>query len=294
MLRVTAPAKINLFLHVGDKREDGFHDLQSLVVFAEAGDVLRVEPAVDLSLSIEGRFSDGLSAGPDNLIMRAAQALSAHASGNKGAHFILEKNLPVASGIGGGSADAAAAMRALVELWGLSLSREELLGVAAILGSDVPVCVESKPAWMEGRGERLTDTGPVPSAAMVLLNPVVPVSTAQIFKNLKSRSGTGQTFAAVPDADHAQIAAYAAQYRNDLEAPARALTPQIDEMLGALSARGAALARMSGSGATCFGLFDDDGHAHDAARALSRDHPGWWVVATRIAGPQIGAVEDTQ
>lgn len=291
MLRVTAPAKINLFLHVGDKRKDGFHDLQSLVVFAEIGDVLRVEPANDLSLTIEGRFAGGLSAGADNLIMRAANALSAYAAGKPGAHFVLEKNLPVASGIGGGSADAAAAMRALVELWGLSLSHDELLGIAASLGSDVPVCVESKPAWMEGRGERLTPAGIIPNTAMVLLNPGVPVSTAQIFQNLKTRSGTDRNFGGIPDADRAQIAAYAARYHNDLEAPARALTPQIDEMLAALSARGAALARMSGSGATCFGLFDDDGHAHDAARALSRDHPDWWVVATRIAGPGIGAVE---
>ncbi len=291
MLRVTAPAKINLFLHVGDKRKDGFHDLQSLVVFAEIGDVLRVEPADDLSLSIEGRFAGGLSAGADNLIMRAAHALSARAPGKPGARFVLEKNLPVASGIGGGSADAAAAMRALVELWKLCILHDDLLGIAASLGSDVPVCVKSKPAWMEGRGERLTPAGTVPNIAMVLLNPGVPVSTAQIFQNLKTRSGTGQTLGAMTDADRAQIAAYAARYHNDLEAPARALTPQIDEMLAALAARGTTLARMSGSGATCFGLFDNDAHAHDAAKVLSRDHPDWWVVATRIAGADIGAVK---
>lgn len=291
MLRVAAPAKINLFLHVGDKREDGFHDLQSLVVFAEIGDVLRVEQAETITLAIEGRFSGGLSAGPDNLIMRAAQALSAYAPGNAGAHFILEKNLPVASGIGGGSADAAAAIRALVKLWKLALSRDDLFGVAASLGSDVPVCVESKPAWMEGRGERLSGTGHVPNTPMVLVNPGVPVSTAQIFKTLNTRSGTGRKFGEISAADHAQISAYAAQYHNDLELPARVLAPQIDDVLVALSARGAVLARMSGSGATCFGLFDDDATAHEAAQALSRDHPTWWVVPTCIAGPDIGTVE---
>ena len=183
-LIVFAPAKINLCLHVGDKRADGFHKLESLVAFVDAGDVLRFERAQDLSLTIEGPFADGLSIGDDNLVFRAARLLSTHANVSSGAHIVLQKNLPVASGIGGGSADAAATLRGLVELWGLELSASELLAVAAELGSDVPVCIELASAWMEGRGERITAAPKLPDCWLLLVNPSVSVSTADVFRKL--------------------------------------------------------------------------------------------------------------
>jgi 4-diphosphocytidyl-2-C-methyl-D-erythritol kinase len=183
-LTVFAPAKINLCLHVGDKRADGFHELESLVAFVDAGDVLQFERADDLSLTIEGPFADGLSIGDDNLVLKAAQLLSARTKSNPGARIALQKNLPVASGIGGGSADAAATLRGLVDLWGLNLSASELHLIAAELGSDVPVCIESAPAWMEGRGERVTPISGLPDCWLLLINPGISVSTAEVFRKL--------------------------------------------------------------------------------------------------------------
>lgn len=278
-----APAKINLFLHVGDKRADGFHELESLVVFADAGDALSFEPAQELSLALEGPFAVDLDLDADNLVLRAARALAAHAGREANAAITLAKNLPVASGIGGGSADAAAALRGLNALWALDLPHDALRAIAATLGSDVPVCVDGKPAWMEGRGERLTPAAGVPGAAMVLVNPKVAVPTGKVFEALKTRRGVGAVDRTPPLRNTASLATFLKMTGNDLQVPALTIAPVIGEVLDELSRMpGVMLWRMSGSGATCFGLFEDDGAAQMAAIALSHSHPGWWVQATRI------------
>lgn len=279
LLRVFAPAKINLFLHVGSRRADGFHDLESLVHFARAGDTLLFEPAEDLSLSLEGPFAGSLVAEPDNLVLRAARALAQAFGIARGAHITLSKALPVSSGIGGGSADAAAALRGLATLWGVEASAERLQAIGAGFGSDIPVCVAARPAWMAGRGEKVTPLAGVPAAPMVLVNPRVGVPTGAVFKALQIRRGTGLPLPGA-FADVRALVAYLETTGNDLEAPARAIAPVIGEVLGALAAcDGVLMARMSGSGATCFGLFETPAAAAAAAAVLGREHVGWWVAA---------------
>ena len=282
-LRALAPAKVNLFLHVGNKRADGYHALQSLVVFTEAGDELALSPDRELKLVIRGPFGGALKADADNLVLKAARALAAHAGVTRGAAISLKKNLPVASGIGGGSADAAATLRGLSRLWGLKLQRDELHAIAEALGSDVPVCVSSRAQWMEGRGETLTALDPLPAMAVVLVNPGVAVPTAKVFAALTDRRGTSlpppPKFANASD-----LIAYLKDTSNDLEAPARSVAPVIDDVVNALaSQQGARLTRMSGSGATCFALFDSDEAAAKAAAAIGKHHPKWWTIATKIA-----------
>ncbi|MEJ1969647.1 MAG: 4-(cytidine 5'-diphospho)-2-C-methyl-D-erythritol kinase [Rhizomicrobium sp.] len=268
-----APAKINLFLHVGDRRADGFHALESLVVFADIGDALAFESADTLSLTLDGPFAKGLEAEPDNLVLRAARALDVTA------RIALTKNLPVASGIGGGSADAAAVLRGLAG----AADAARLLQIAAELGSDIPACVLSKPLMMRGRGEVLEVLPKCPALPAVLVNPGVGVPTGKVFAGLATRTSLGHAPAAFDLSSAAALTRYLRTTRNDLEAPARALVPQIGEVLGELARMpGIALARMSGSGATCFGLFQDDGAAAMAAIALESSHPGWWARATQL------------
>ena len=278
-----APAKINLFLHVGEKRSDGFHELESLVVFVAAGDTLSFAPSRELTLTVEGRFAEGLKTEGDNLVLRAARALAARAGREAGAAIALTKNLPIASGIGGGSADAAATLRGLTRLWALDLSWQELRAVAETLGSDVPVCVESRSSWMEGRGERVTAAPALPEMAMVLVNPGVAVPTADVFRALKTRRGTGMPARPARLSSPRELIAFLRTTANDLEAPARALAPAIGEVLAELSRMpGVAFWRMSGSGATCFALFDNESEAEMAATALAHSHADWWVQATRM------------
>ena len=276
-LREPAPAKINLFLHAGEKRDDGFHALQSLAVFARIGDVLEFASADDLSLSITGPFAAGLSGGDDNLILRAARALA----GDRGAAIKLEKNLPVASGIGGGSADAAAALRGLRRLWNLSLDDSALAKIAASIGSDVPVCLASAPAWMEGRGEIVTALDALPSLSLLLVNPGVAVPTRAVFAALTKRSGTDLDLKSIKLHDTGELLALLDQTTNDLETPAITIQPVIGAVLAALRALpGSLLARMSGSGATCFAIFPDDDSCTQAAALLRARRPGWWIAAS--------------
>lgn len=279
-----APAKINLFLHVGEKRDDGFHELESLAVFAQVGDTLTFTPSDSLTLELDGPFAAGLDVGEHNLVLRAARALATHSGQRAAAAIKLTKNLPVASGIGGGSSDAAATLRGLVRLWGLNVSWSELRAIAATLGSDVPVCVESHAAWMEGRGERLTPAGALPEMAMVLVNPGVSVSTGDAFRTLNSRSGVGKVNHAARMQTHSDLLTILKLTTNDLEAPARVIAPVIGDVLDELARMpGAEFWRMSGSGATCFALFEDGSAAELAAIALSHSHPHWWVQATKFA-----------
>lgn len=267
-------AKVNLFLHVVGRRADGYHLLDSLAVFPAVGDRLRVRPAPELTLAIEGRFGDVLTAEPDNLVLRAARALAASCGIRSGASIVLEKNLPVASGIGGGSADAAAALRALQPLWRMALDDTRLASIAQSLGADVPVCLASQPARMQGIGEILKPAPMLPDCGMVLVNPGVAVSTPEVFR---ARAPGFTPEAILPDfwLNAAALAETLRGTRNDLEPPAIALCPVIDDVLAALRAEsGCLLARMSGSGATCFALFPTASQAVEAARHLAR--PGWW------------------
>lgn len=272
LLAEPAPAKVNLFLHVTGRRADGYHLLDSLAVFADAADELRAAPADTLSLTIEGPFAAALAVEPDNLVLRAARALAEAAGMPSRAQLVLTKNLPVASGIGGGSADAAAALRVLGRLWGVTA---DLSSLAARLGADVPVCLASRPARMGGVGEVLTRAPALPPYGMVLLNPGTPVATAEVFR---ARTGAFSPQADLPPSwtDAASMAADLASLRNDLESPAIGVCPPIGAALAVLRAiPGCLLARMSGSGATCFGLFATEDQAKRVASSLGR--PGWWA-----------------
>lgn len=268
-----APAKVNLHLHVVGRRVDGYHLLDSLVVFAGVGDRLSVSPASDLSLTVVGPFAAGLAAESDNLVLRAARGLADLAGICATGALVLEKNLPVASGIGGGSADAAATLRLLSRFWGIE---PRLAGLAHALGADVPVCLFGRPVLMSGIGESLAPAPPLPEVGLVLVNPGVAVSTPAVFQ---ARSGGFSEVACFPRdgwADADSLAADLGRARNDLQPAACSLAPAIEDALGALASMpGCLLARMSGSGATCFGLFASTRHARHAALGIRR--AGWWV-----------------
>ncbi|WP_238550635.1 4-(cytidine 5'-diphospho)-2-C-methyl-D-erythritol kinase [Blastomonas sp. AAP53] len=308
MLTETAFAKVNLALHVRRRRDDGYHDLESLFVFVDSGDSLRAERRDDgkLTLSIDGPFAAGLDDGPDNLVLRAAHTLKLSACpersresfapasaqrpstslGNAdegkagfdfGANLYLTKNLPVASGIGGGSADAAAALRLLNRLWGCGLNDRQLCAIAETLGSDIPACVISQTLRVEGRGEALEplDLPELAGMPILLVNPGIPLGTAPVFKGWDQQDRG--------PLDSSSLEAIIAHGRNDLESPARTLVPAIGTVLDALSAQpGAIVARMSGSGATCFALFTTSEAADAAQRALAAKYPGWWTLAGSV------------
>lgn len=266
-----APAKLNLALHVTGRRADGYHLLDSLVSFADHGDSVALLPGGP-SLAIDGPFAAGLAADEGNLCLRAAAMVGASPA------IRLTKNLPVASGIGGGSADAAAVLR------GLARMGYDLPADSHRLGADVPVCLRSAPARMSGIGEVIALLPALPALDLVLVNPGVAVSTPQVFAALENRDNPA--LPPIPAfADAAALIGWLGQTRNDLQAPACRVAPVIRQVLQALSHHGAGFARMSGSGATCFGIFDRAATAQAAARALSQQ--GWWAVATELAQPQI-------
>jgi 4-diphosphocytidyl-2-C-methyl-D-erythritol kinase len=274
-----APAKVNLYLHVIGRRADGYHLLDSLAVFPVVGDVLRAAPAEHLSLAIGGPFGATLADEADNLVLRAARALAARVTPAAGARLELDKHLPVASGIGGGSADAAAALRLLCRLWDVT---PDLSSIAEALGADVPVCLASRPARMAGVGERIAAAPELPACGIALVHPGVSLATAEVFR---ARTGEFSEPVDLPARwdDAVAMAADLTRLRNDLAPPAIALRPVIGEVLAALVAtNGCLLARMSGSGATCFGLFPDAAAAAAAAGALAR--PGWWSWGGALAG----------
>lgn len=278
-LTETAFAKVNLALHVRERRADGYHALESLFVFAEHGDRLsgRIAEDGEIGLWIGGRFGHLLDPGADNLVTRAAHALQAHLGERRGATLDLTKDLPVASGIGGGSADAAATLRLLLRLWDARIAPEALEQIALELGSDVPACLASVTQIVRGRGELLEQRAVQGLAGMpmLLVNPGVGLSTARIFAGWDGVDRgplRGESLGEV-----------IADGRNDLEPAAIAIAPVIAEVLSALRCQsGASLSRMSGSGATCFALFEDEGGMMAAARAIRAVHPDWWVQETRI------------
>jgi 4-diphosphocytidyl-2-C-methyl-D-erythritol kinase len=278
-VRVAAPAKINLYLHVVGACADGYHRLDSLVAFAGIGDTIEATRAGALSLAVDGPFADAVPKGDDNLVLRAARALAELAGGDPGAAIRLTKRLPPASGIGGGSADAAAALRALLRLWDARPEPRALDALALRLGADVPVCLGARAAFMGGIGEELAAAPALPAASIVLANPGEAVSTPEVFRRRAGPYSRAARFAEAPR-DAARLAALLKERGNDLEAPARTICPAIGDVLAQLARQpGCLIARMSGSGATCFALFAEVGAATEAAFALARARPRWWVKA---------------
>lgn len=282
MIREFAPAKVNLFLHVGQKRSDGYHEIESLVVFASVGDELTLEQADTLSLEIEGPFAGALKNEPENLVLRAARRFGELAQIEAKVRIALTKNLPVASGIGGGSSDAAATLRGLSRLNRGRTNLQALWDIAPELGSDVPVSVLPGCWLMSGRGERFSSINDFPTLDALLVNSGAPVSTADVYAALGERTGTGSANRPPRLTRMADVVDFLGSTRNDLEQPARSLCPIIGEQLALLEGSGALLARMSGSGATCFGLYPDGVTAQMAAEKIAREHPNWWLAPTRL------------
>ena len=279
---LTARAKLNLYLHVLGRRGDGYHDLDSLVAFAAFGDRLTVAPAEDLTLEVDGPFAEALAGTGDTLVLRAARLLQARFEVAHGAAIRLEKRIPVAAGLGGGSSDAAAALRGLTRLWGLPARSDDLAALGLELGTDVPVCLARRPAFVGGIGERLEPAPPLPETGLVLANPRIPLSTPEVFA---ARQGPFSSPArwTQPVREPETLARLLQDRRNDLSRPALVLAPEIGEVLAALTALPEVLlARMSGSGATCVGLTRGQAEAETAAEALRAERPGWWVIASRL------------
>jgi len=265
-----APAKVNLTLHVTGRRADGYHLLDSLVVFVGTGDRVTLAPAAEMSLRVTGPRAAGVPADRRNLVWQAAELLGPM-------QIVLEKHLPHAAGIGGGSADAAATLIA-----GAAALQCPLPPAAAVLalGADVPVCLSAGPVRMRGVGEEITPLPPLPPLHAVLVNPGRPLATPDVFRALERRDNPAVPAELPRWPDAAALCAWLGEQRNDLELPARALVPEIDAVLAALGAApGCGLARMSGSGATCFGLFATEAAAEAARAGLVAAHPGWWVAA---------------
>ncbi|HEY2032507.1 MAG TPA: 4-(cytidine 5'-diphospho)-2-C-methyl-D-erythritol kinase [Rhizomicrobium sp.] len=284
MTKVFAPAKINLFLHIGDKRADGYHELESLVAFADVGDDLVFENADELSLTVEGPFAAQLGNGSDNLVLRAAEGVAMLAGHDLPRRITLTKNLPVASGIGGGSADAAATLRAFLLEWRQDeIKLADFVELAKTLGADVPVCFFGHSAWMYGIGDGIERVD-LPELHAVLVNPGVSVATGEVFGKLVARSGVDKLIWPESFGSAELAVEFLKTVGNDLEAPAVSQAPVIADVLGVLrGAQGVQIARMSGSGATCFGLFADATAVQAAAAQIARDHPNWWVRATVLA-----------
>ena len=266
----TAFAKINLALHVRQRRDDGYHELETLFAFAEDGDVMSAEGASDVRLTIGGPFAEGLAAGEDNLVVRAVRALAEAEGISAGIALSLEKNLPIAAGIGGGSADAAAALRLAAELWGLKA--DAAMRVAAGIGADVPACVLSRTCFGSGVGEQLEPVDiDLSGTPLLLVNPLRACPTGPVFK-----AWDGMDRGPLDIADWRNA-------RNDLATPALFLVPEIGDVLGILACQdGANLSRMSGSGATCFALFDTDAARDAAASSIKSERPEWWTLASRL------------
>jgi len=286
-------AKVNLTLRVNGRRADGYHDLESVVAFADCADQLTLTPGSDLDLKMSGPLAQACGDTSDNLVLKAARLLAERVPDMKAGSFSLDKVLPVAAGIGGGSADAAAALRLLAQLNGLALDDRRIIEVAKLTGADVPVCVNSRGCVMTGVGETLQPLS-LPKMPCVMVNPGVPVATKDVFNALGLRNGqllVGATDVLLRDRSWPDEAASLEEWvealaasSNDLEAPAMRVQPVISAVISALSAtNGAWLARMSGSGATCFAIYENTAEAGRAAEKLRRDHPGWWVHAGTLS-----------
>jgi len=284
-----APAKVNLTLRVLGRRADGYHDIESLVAFADVGDALTFAPARDLTLTVRGPTAAAAGNTADNLVLKAAGALAERVDGLKLGRFALSKRLPIAAGLGGGSADAAAALRLLARANRMTRDDPRLMAAARATGADGPVCLDPRPRFMRGIGEILSEPLDLPRLPAVLVNPGVAVATKDVFAALRLRSvgkagGSPPSWPAGAQARPALLAALTDD-RNELEAPAITVAAVIADVLAELRRLpGCRLARMSGSGATCFALFDTRRAASAGAQKLRGRHPAWWVRATALAG----------
>jgi 4-diphosphocytidyl-2-C-methyl-D-erythritol kinase len=277
---VLAPAKLNLALHVTGRRPDGYHLLDSLVAFTRFGDRLTIASADADSFVISGPFAAGLQADGTNLVIHARDALRQAFGTRTPVSISLEKNLPIASGVGGGSSDAAAVLKGLIDAWKLQASEADLARVALPLGADLPMCLAAKPLLARGIGDEITPVPGMASLGIVLVNPGVAVSTANVFAALGTADN--QPLPPLPRTlDFHGLCNWLETTRNDLEAPARRIRPEISGALAALRKGGAHFVRMSGSGATCFGLFESGNVAKRAATTIRERKPGWFVAATR-------------
>lgn len=283
MIERIAHAKVNLALHVTGQRDDGYHLLDSIVAFTKYGDRVLVDlphhAHGPVTISIDGPFSDGLTTGPENLITSAAfllrDAVIKEGGDPKPVTIHLEKNLPVASGIGGGSADAAATLLALREAWESNI---DLLPIAKALGADVPMCLKNLPLRAQGIGDEVTFLNAKDYLHLVLVNPGIDVSTPEVFKRLENKNN--------PELDFADRSSFPdlhilAKNRNDLTQAAVEIAPEISTVIEALEKNDALLSRMSGSGATCFGIFEDDEKAQTACSSIAKMHPSWWCIASQ-------------
>ena len=296
LVRVPAPAKLNLYLEIVGRRPDGYHLLDTLVAFAGVGDEVAVKPDTTIGLSLAGPFARALDGGGDNIVLRAALALGKHAGTDAGAAITLIKRLPVAAGLGGGSADAAATLVALARLWRLPPADPTLAALALRLGADVPVCLLGRAALVRGIGEALTPAPPLGAAHVVLVNPGARLATPEIYAAFDTMSaaaghappGAQSAPASAATGDAAGLASFLAGRRNDLEDAALRLAPEIAEVLEFLRTRsGSLIARMTGSGPTCFALFAEAAAAAEAAACVALERPAWWVAAA----PLLSAVE---
>lgn len=272
MLRETAPAKVNLNLRVVGRRPDGYHDLESLVAFADLADVLTLEAGGEATLSIGGPFAKDCGAPADNLILKAVRAL-----GLPSGRFTLDKHIPVAAGLGGGSADAAAALRLIARANGLAPDDPRLSSAALACGADVPVGLQSRPRIMRGLGDQLSRPLPLPKLHAVLANPGVSLPTADVFASFRGDEPSNHVVDNVPF-ERTALLAWLVARGNCLTRAAVSRVPAINDVFDAMNALSACrLARMTGSGATCFGLFDDQAAADDAAKELTKSHRNWWI-----------------
>ncbi len=281
-----ARAKVNLTLHIKGKRSDGYHELESLVVFAGVCDKLAFTPDTEDSLGLEGPFA-GLVDG-ENLVLKAKRAVASWLGVPISGHFRLTKNIPVAAGLGGGSADAAAAIRALLKVYDSVSNAKTFIKQSAAIGADVPVCLGNSAAWMCGLGERVTPVSGLRALPAVMVNPRIKLSTAAVFKTLNAKPLQPDVAGPPPSfpgwKDPVEAAAWLKEGRNDLEAPAIALEPAVQSVLDTLRRLdGCLLSRLSGSGPTCFGIFSSEATAAQAAREIERSYPGWWVQDTTLS-----------
>lgn len=281
MISFFAPAKLNLYLHVTGRRPDGFHLLDSLVAFASVGDEVSAASPAEPRLTIDGPFAKDLTGDPrDNLVWRAAAMLAERLGRRADVAIRLTKNLPVASGIGGGSSDAAACLKALAELWRCDPTM--LNAIASALGSDVPACLAARPVWLGDIGDRIEDAGTLPRCFVVLVNPRIALPTVSVYRAFTGPFSPVSRFPMTADA--VSFARNLAERNSDLTGAAIGLVPEIGVVLKRLARLdGVLLPRMSGSGATCFALFATKAEAESAANQLSREHPRWWIVAAELS-----------
>ncbi len=278
-----APAKINLYLHITGMRDDGFHLLDSLIAFTKFGDEITVEPSDEITITSHGPYASGMPIGEENLMMRIARKLQKFASTDTGAAIHVEKNIPVSAGVGGGSADAIAVMRGLIELWGLKISDDQIYQLTLELGTDLPVCYFGKSAFVNGIGENIHPASPLPDCGILLINPNVTLSTPVVFENRKGGYSPEDSFIDKKINSPEKLAQLLDERCNDLTPAAKQLVPIIGEVLNILKRSPECLAyKMSGSGATCWGLFKNLADAERAALALNQERPDWWIMPTTL------------